>query len=444
MKFKTLSQIGHLLQCTVESTHCISGVCVDTRLLELDHLFFALPGERVDGHAFLQEAALKGAAGAVVCKSYQGPDFNLTLLRVDDPLSALQDLAARMVAQSSTRIVAITGSLGKTTVKDFIKALLSTKYRVMHTPGNSNSKIGLPLAILNHMTGQEEILVLEMGMTHPGQLLRLVHICPPEVAVITSVALVHACNFDSLEDIAKAKAEILLHSGTRVGIIPREICNYDEIMSLLHCQKISFSTQCPDADYYLNPQVPQIVEDHVKQQVASIGSLKLPGRHNLHNLLAAVAVARYFDVSWEDIAATVSSLQLPERRLQQLHHKGIHFVNDAYNAAELSIKAALEALPQGLGNKVAVLGSMMELGKFSWDCHERVGEFALNYVDQVYCLGEECQPIYEIFKKAGRPTALFLDRQALVEHLKAVLRPNDVVLLKGSRSKELWKVLEEI
>jgi UDP-N-acetylmuramoyl-tripeptide--D-alanyl-D-alanine ligase len=435
MRSMTLDQVVQILHCKFQPfcpTSLIKGYCIDSRVLQAGELFFALKGERVDGHAYLQEVQQKGALAAVVSRDYQGVVQGLPLLFVDDPLQALQELARAVLSRSSTRIVAITGSLGKTSTKEFTKILLAKKYCVAASPGNSNSQVGVPLTILNHSTGEEEVFVLEMGMTRPGQIARLVQIAPPEVSVLTTVALVHACDFDSLEDIAWAKAEIFSHPHTHLGILHRDIDNFDDLCHAGSCRKLSFSTTSPLADYGLDPSNPYM--------------LQVPGKHNMHNLLAAIAVARYFNISWDEIKQTIPSLALPDQRLQFVRHRDVLFLNDSYNAAELSVKAALESLPQpeGEGKKIAVLGSMLELGKFCHDCHQRVGEFALQYVEHMYCLGEECLPIYEIWKKAGRPVHFFKNRADLVACLRKDLRPHDIVLLKGSRAKELWKVLEEL
>lgn len=433
MRSLTLSQVARILNCEgVFSSSLLQGYCIDSRALKTGELFFALKGEKVDGHDFLREVKQKGAFAAVISKEYRGDDYGLTLLCVEDPLHALQELAKNVLSHSSSRVVAITGSLGKTSTKEFTKTLLSTKYCVAASPGNSNSQVGVPLAILNHSTGKEDILVLEMGMTAPGHISRLIQIAPPEVAVITTVALVHACYFESLEEIAKAKGEIFSHLTTQLGIVHRDIAHFADICQIGSCRKISFSTTSP-ADYQL---------ETIK---ISLDSLPIPGKHNFHNLLAAIAVARYFNIEWEEIQQAIASLVLPDRRLQFVRHKDILFLNDSYNAAELSVKAALETLPppQEKGRKIAVLGSMLELGKFSDGCHQRVGEFALGHVERMYCLGEECLPIYEIWKKAGRPVQLFKTRADLVGCLKNDLKALDVVLLKGSRAKELWKILEE-
>lgn len=444
MRAINLTEAATYLNCSSNiPAHSILGYCTDSRSVKPGELFFALKGEKVDGHDYLEEVKNKGAIAAVVSKEYRG-DCDLPLLKVNDPLHALQDLAHAILMRNPVRIVGITGSIGKTSTKEFTKTLLSMKYRVAKSPGNSNSQVGIPLSLLNHTTGEEEIIVLEMGMTHPGNLTRLVQIAPPEVAVITNVAHVHACNFESLKEIAWAKAEILSHPSTRLGVLYRDIPDFEEISRLGSCHKLSFSTTSL-ADYGIDPSNSHILQAHIEKQNISIGELPIPGKHNLHNLLAAIAVARHFNVSWEEIKQGISQLVLPERRLQFVHHKEMIFLNDSYNASELSVKAALETLPQpkGKGSKIAVLGSMMELGKFSNDCHARVGEYALDHVEKMFCLGDECLPIHGVWEKAKKPVFLFKNRADLVAALKEHLKKEDVVLLKGSRSKEMWKILEE-
>jgi UDP-N-acetylmuramoyl-tripeptide--D-alanyl-D-alanine ligase len=428
----------------VNDVTLVKGYSVDSRTLRPGDLYVALKGERVDGHAFLEAVKHQGAIGAIVSRDYSGSIEGLPLLRVPDPLHALQEIARQVLSRRKARVVAVTGSIGKTTTKDFIATLLKTRYHVSASPGNSNSQVGLPLAILNHTTGEEDILVLEMGMTLPGQLTRLVQIAPPEVAVLTSVALVHACNFHSLEEIAWAKAEIFSHPKTRLGVLHADIPQYELIRAFGSCRKLSFSLSSP-ADYTFDEQR-HLIQAHVEGAEIPFASLKVPGKHNIHNALAAAIVARHFHMGWEAINEALQHLQLPERRLQFVEKNHIVFVNDSYNASELSVKAALTSLPhpnEG-GRRIAVLGSMMELGKFSQECHQRVGEFALQHVDELYCLGQECAPMVDVWRMTEKPIELFLDRETLVRKLRSVLKPFDVVLLKGSRSKELWKILDEL
>ena len=201
-----------------------------------------------------------------------------------------------------------------------------------------------------------------------------------------------------------------------------------------------------DADFWIDASAPHCLQTHQEQIDCALGEHLLPGKHNLHNLLAAIAVARYFNLEWSEILKAIPFITLPDLRLQFVKHRDILFLNDSYNAAEISANAASESLPQPspAGRKIAVLGSMLELGKFSVDCHRRVGTFALNHVEEMYCLGEECLPICEEWKKAGRPVHFFYHRADLVACLRNQLKSTDVVLLKGSRSKELWKILEEL
>lgn len=447
MRLMALAQVAHLLNCMGNfSSTLIKGYSTDSRSLKLGELFFALKGERVDGHAYLKEVQQKGAIAAVVAEDYEGFIEGLCLLKVPDPLHALQELARKVLFSSPSRIVAITGSLGKTSTKEFTRTLLSTQYQVGCSPGNSNSQVGIPLTILNHTTGEEEIFVFEMGMTAPGHLKRLVEIAPPEVAVITTVALVHASGFESLDDIARAKAEIFSHPQTQLGILHYDIPNFLEIVSSTACRKFSFSMTSLESDYRLGIENSQKIESCLENHNLLLENFSVPGKHNIKNLMAAIAVARYFKVDWEKIEDAISELTLPERRLQWVHHKGMLFLNDSYNASEVSVKAALETLPEPAkgGRKIAVLGEMAELGKFSVGCHQRIGEFALQHVERLYCFGDECLPACEIWQMARRPVEFFRHWTDLMDCLRRDLQPQDVILLKGSRSKQMWKVLEEL
>lgn len=446
MKPTPLKEIAQLMGLSVNSDEVITGISVDSRHTNPGDLFFALPGSVSDGHAFIAEAHARGAKAVVVKKEFLGPTNGLPILRSPDVLKSLQDCARNFLRKSNAKIIAITGSLGKTTTKDFITTLLKDKFSVSSSPGNSNSQIGLPFAILNNVQLDNEIIILEMGMTHPGQISKLIDIACPTVSVITSVALVHACNFDSIKEIAHAKAEIFNNASTDLGIYPLDF-NVDNILSSSgSCKKISFSTTSALADFsmVLEGKEMHIIDSNNTRE--RIPVLEFPGDHNRHNFLAATLAARYFGLSWDEIRARIPFLALPERRLQIIEKFGAVFVNDSYNASEVSLRAALNSLPQPKhsGKKIAVLGEMLELGKFSYQCHRAVGEHALKTVDSMLCLGEGCEPIYECWKNAGKPVFWSLDRGQIVDALRSQLSTDDVVLLKGSRAKGLWKVLEEL
>jgi UDP-N-acetylmuramoyl-tripeptide--D-alanyl-D-alanine ligase len=446
MKPMKLKAFSELLGVAIDSEKLITGVCTDSRLINPGDLFFALSGDRVDGHTFLKDCAEKGAAAAVVLTSYSGPNFGLHLLRVEDVRDALQLSAKRLLEKyHPKKVIAITGSVGKTTTKEFVSTLLRERYSVASTKGNANSQVGLPLTIFQ-MEGQEEILVLEMGMTHPGQIANLVTIAPPDIAVLVFVALVHAVNFNSLDDISRAKAEIFSSPQTQLGIINQDICNFQEVSHKGSCLKQTFSITSPSADYYSEGSSEGSITLSCLGKEKHIFPWNIPGRHNEQNFLAAVAVARHLGLSWSEIKKGAEKLALPERRLQRIEKLGATFINDSYNASLASIKAALESLPKPLpGCKtIAVFGEMLELGQFSEACHSEVGEFALGHADQLFCLGEGCKPIEDVWNRENRPVERFLQRAELVVKLRKHVSPGDVILLKGSRAKELWKVLDEI
>lgn len=401
------------MESLVDYFKTCKGVVTDSREVPPEALFFALKGAKTDGHAFLRQVKEGGGKGAVVAHDYVGDTFGLDLFRVENPLKTLQEMAKVVHAERKMQIVAVTGSVGKSTTKEFIYQLLKTRFKVAKSPGNANSQVGVPLTLLNHFRGDEEIGVLEMGMTHPGQILRLVALAPPDVAVITSVHLVHAENFTSLEGIAQAKGEILTHPRTRLAILNRSLAAY---------------TFAPiNTLYYTASQ--------------ALGGDHLPP-HFKENLAAATLVARHFglsDIEIREASATLTSL---DKRFQIVLKNGIQFVNDAYNASEPSVRAALANLPKGFGKTYAVLGEMRELGAFSAKCHENIGHEALKYVDELFLVGEGCMPIHNIFQNAGKKSTLYNEGAALIGDLKQKVQPGDVVLLKGSRSWRLWEIEE--
>ena len=444
MKPTALNKIAHAIGTQLDNTNVASGVAVDSRMLQPGDLFFALPGAKVDGHLFLEHVAKSGASGAVVSSSYKGSDYGLPLLRVRDVQAALQEYSKTVLNLSKAKIVAVTGSLGKTTTKGFIASLMKHKFKVSASPGNSNSQIGLPLAILNHTTAEDEVIILEMGMTLPGQLSKLIQIAPPDIAVVTTVALVHAENFDSLEGIARSKAEIFTHPTTKLGIYCTE-SNISEILAQAGtCEKQTFSTTTSQSDFFLNAIENGLQIQERQSKPVHLPFLAIPGIHNRHNFLAAVAVARNLGMDWEEIRDAQSTLELPERRLEMIEKQGVVFVNDTYNASEMSMKSALDSLPlpKPACKKIAFLGGIVELGKFSVECHRSVAKHALDRVDMMFCFGEDCLPMVDEWKSAGRQVVWTKERDALVAELLIQIQPGDVVLLKGSRSKGVCKVLD--
>ncbi|MFA6915719.1 MAG: UDP-N-acetylmuramoyl-tripeptide--D-alanyl-D-alanine ligase [Parachlamydiales bacterium] len=423
------------------------GVACDSRLVQAGNLFVAMKGAQTDGHQFLKEVSEKGAVAAIVHDDYSGPHYGLTLIFVHDPLDTLQQLARDLLARQHSRVIAITGSLGKTTTKEFLFTLLNGKYKVLRTPGNNNSQIGLPLALLNGLEGDEQVVICEMGMTHAGNIAKLVKIAPPYLGIITCVEPVHACNFSGIEGISQAKAEIFSHSLTSFGLLDSSVEGLKKLHQHHKPKIFTFSKENKHADFIFDiyPDGTLAIKG-VNGVAAEFPPMHLPAKHNGYNFLIAAVAAYLIGMSWTEIAQRQPLLTLPERRLQFIEKKGILFVNDSYNASMVAVKAALDALPvpKKQGRTIAALGEMLELGDLTEKHHRAVGEHALTTVDEIFCLGEGCKPIEDVWKVNKKPCHLFIERNELIDALRKTVQPGDVVLVKGSRLKQMWKVIEEI
>ncbi len=388
----------------------VSGYQMDSRLVRSGDLFFAIVGEKSDGHDFLEKVASKGASGAVVSKNYLGPSYGLKLLRVDNVGESLREMARISLKKAPVPVIAVTGSVGKTTTKDFIATLLEAKYRVGKTVGSQNSKLTLPLTILNRAS-DIEVLILEMGMSEMGDLKRLISIAPPTIAVLTKVALVHAVSFPGgLAEIAKAKAEIFSHPETKIAI------------SNQAKEHIPFSSK----------------------DVLHFSELPFKEDHFLHNLAAAVCVAKKMGLSEAQILSQIPKLTLPKMRFERIEKRGVLFINDAYNAGPESMKAALKSVQKikAKGKKIAVLGSMKDLGDFCEQSHEQVGLYAGEVVDHLLAFGVEAEMLFKAFLESKKPAEFFLEKDLLKKRLKEIINEGDVVLVKGSRSLQMEQVIE--
>lgn len=430
-----LSDIAALLNLNVARDVAICGFEQDSRKVAKGFLFFAIKGEKTDGHHFLSDVAHRGACAAVVSDSYAGEDFGLVLLRVADVLDALQALARQVHQKRNPRVIGVTGSVGKTTTKEFIAGLLEARFKVAKTPGNANSQVSMALSILNE-SKEHEVFVMEMGMSQKGEMQRLVSIAPPEIAVVTPITHAHVLFFpDGIEGIAQEKARILSHPQTRLGIVSAQAASFSVVRDTGSCEKIL----CGQKDYVLEEM--RVVESGVAGPVLPF---PFEAAHLRDNFLIAVAVARAMGLSWEEIAQQAPRLQMVSKRFEKIVRDGITFINDSYNANALSMKAALQNLPAAKEDKqtIGVLGAMKELGPYTEELHREVAECALQYVDQLICLGEECQIMVDLFVQNGKKAELHPNLASVKERVLAVAKEGDVILLKGSRSNELWRILD--
>lgn len=444
MKPTPLNFFANLLRIKCSKSPLIEGVAIDSRKVQSGYLFFALPGKKVDGHDFLKEVADKGAKAAVVQQDYQKESFGLELLRVPNVLSALQQLGKKVLEGRSCKVVAISGSVGKTTTKEFTREILKMKYKVAASPSSYNTESTLPLSILM-ADGDEDVLVLEMGMARPGEIAPLVEIAPPDIALLTTVAIQHATHFpDGLVGISREKASLFSHPKTKLALLHKDIDFYNEVVKVGSAPKINFSLETKSADYFLEFESPHEVSVTFDNQKHKL-PYSLPMKVYALNLLAAITIARSLNVEWSQIAEAIPHLTLPPMRFERIEKEGIIFINDAYNANPNSMKAALENIPKPAlpsGKKIAVLGEMNALGMYSEAGHLHIGEIALANADVLLCIGEKAEAMRKLWKRGKKEAHHFSNQEDLVACLKRIVNKGDVVLLKGARPFALEKILD--
>jgi len=435
----------------------VRGFSIDTRTLAPGDLFFAIEGERFDGHDFVATAFERGALGAVVsgaiAAAVSESGAEPTLIVVDDTTRALQRLARFVRRESGTRVVAITGSAGKTTTKEIAAALLSARYQVFRNRGNLNNHIGLPLSLLE-LRNRPEIAVVELGMNHAGEIRTLVSIAEPELRVWTNVGEVHAEFFDSIEAIADAKAEIL-EGATPESVV---VANAGDprVMARVHRfagRVITFGVETP-ADV-----AAWQVRDHglsgVEAVIRTPGGVRavrspLPGRANLANLLAGIAVAVEMNVPIDDIAAKAGTLRPATNRGEVVRlPEGITILDDSYNSNPAALRAALDVIrAEAAGRRVAVLGEMLELGERSLDLHRESGDAAAGVVDVLITVGGPAAEEMAAAAIAGGLPASAVRHVATsaeaAEWAARLVRPGDLVLVKGSRGVRTEVVVERL
>ena len=419
------------------------GANMDTRKIEEGQLFIALKGER-DGHEFIPAAFEKGAA-AVLCTHCDG---DYPAIVVDDTRIALGDIARGERDRIGMKVVGITGSVGKSTTKEMVAAVLASKYKVEKTPANHNNDIGMPMAILS-MPEDTEVAVLEMGMNHFREIAYLASIGKPDVAVIINIGTMHIEHLGSMEGILKAKLEILegMHDNGKI------ILNGDD--GLLWNQKksggsnaIYFGVRNPECDlkglevreadgtlYFL--------AQNDRSQFAI--ELELEGLHYVHDALAAIAVGMELGIPNDDIRRSLSRFQNMAGRQEIYEANGYTIIRDCYNAGPESMAAALTVLGNRPGRRVAVLGDMLELGACARAEHYKIGRIAAEKADILLSYGPNSEGMLTGARTGGMSAKFsraFTDKEKMIQVLKTLAKPGDAILFKGSRGMQMEQVLE--
>jgi len=462
---------------TSGTSRIITEACIDSRQAIPGALFVALPGQRVDGHDYVGEAFKRGADFALVQKDLgeQFPVIDLRagvmtmmpmdtsgtatfslpaegpfVLRVEDSLKALQQVARFWRRKLDVRVIGITGSVGKSTTKELIAEVLSQRYHTLKNVGNLNNEIGLPLTLLSLGEGHERA-VLEMGFYAAGEIAFLCDLSLPHVGVVTNIGTVHAERAGSIEEIARGKAE-LVQSLPPDGVA---VLNYDDplvrdMAGLTHA-KVLFYGMNPEADLWAD-EVEGLGLDGIRFRLHYQGEvlhLRVPliGRHSVQTALRAAAVGLVEGLNWQEIVSGLRSGTTQLRLMAVRTENGALILDDTYNASPDSTLAALNLLHELDGRKIAVLGDMLELGQYEWQGHEMVGIRAAEVVDMLITIGERGRMVAAAACRAGLPAAVITeleDSQQAIEMLRQQLQAGDVVLVKGSHGMRMDQIVSAL
>ncbi|XP_066251595.1 UDP-N-acetylmuramoyl-tripeptide--D-alanyl-D-alanine ligase-like [Euwallacea similis] len=430
-----------------------SNISTDTRSIKKGDLFIALKGKNFDGHNFLHEAFLKGAVAAIVS---EGKYKSFPLMIVQDTLKALHDMASYYIRNVliDAKVIAVTGSVGKTTTKDMLHTVLS-QYGVSHAnEGNLNNNIGLPLTILKAPKNCQ-YLILEMGMNKAGEIKELSKISNPNIAVITNIEPAHTENFSSLFDVAQTKLEVLYgmkNNGTL--ILNRDNKYYDYLSSRANRNVISFGKD-KNAEVCLLNLIRNNESStgfHLKIRLSDNQiincNLRVQGEHFAYSLLAVAAVVQSLGLDLSKLPLALKNFSVAKGRGNihkvKCNRKYIHLINDSYNASPASMKTAIKTLSTYSNQrKVALLGDMLELGDESIKFHtDLVKVITENNVDKVYTVGKFMLELHELLPDNMRG-AHFNDSNQLKSNLADIIQNNDAILVKGSRGMKMDLIIQE-
>jgi UDP-N-acetylmuramoyl-tripeptide--D-alanyl-D-alanine ligase len=431
--------------------HNYSSITTDTRKLETNSIFIALKGDNFNGNDYVTEGVNKGAIICIVDEiKFDASDIGdrATVIVVSDTRKALKDLAKYYRSKLDIKIIGVTGSTGKTSTKDIIAAVLGKSFKVFKTKGNFNNEIGLPLMILS-IDESYEVAVLEMGMNNLEEIHRLAQIARPDIAVITNIGVSHIENLKSRENILRAKLEITDFFEKQNTLI---VNGDNDLLSGINSENFKIIKVGTNEDHEYHAENILLREDSIDFEVIdNIASSKYKihvpavGRHNVLNSLLAVACGRLMGMDCNEIAEGILAIEATSRRLDIFRTDKYTIIDDSYNASPDSVKAAIEVLSQMVGErKIAVLGTMKELGDIASQAHKEVAIYAKDKsIDLLLTCGEYNDEYKEGFGKTENHIG-FTKNEDIVEYLKGELCSDDVLLIKASRSMRFETIVEEL
>ena len=446
----TLSRAAEFMPATGSFDHdaVAHGYSIDSRNLQPGDLFFAVRGERLDGHEYVEAALAKGAVAAVV-ESRQAERFadKSKLLVVEDCLTALQRLGAAVRRLWGKPLIGVTGSAGKTTTKECIAHVLGTRHRVLKSQGNLNNHFGMPLQLLK-LVPADEVAVIEMGMSHAGEITALAKVAEPDCGVVTMVAPVHLEFFDSIAGIARAKYELIesLHAGG-IAVLNADDEYVSQFGRDFHGRVVMFGLHKPADVSARNIQSRgsegsafDVVVDG--ESVPAI--LPLLGEHNIYNALAGVAVGLQYGVPLTVAAESLATLSAGDKRGEILHIAGATVINDCYNSNPKALDSMVSSLAEiPAQRRIVVAGEMLELGPAGEEMHRKAGEsMAKHGVDLLVGVRGLAQAMVEGARRAGLQAEFVNTPEEAGQWLRREVRAGDVILLKASRGVRLERALE--
>lgn len=445
---EVLKAVNGILLNSVDKKE-VNGISTDSRTLKLGDLYIPIIGEHFDGHDFINQAVEKGA---IACftekKSYFNKNTNMILVK--DTLKSLHDLALHYRKKFPIPFIAITGSSGKTTTKDMIASVLGQKYKVLKTKGNFNNEIGLPLTLFQ-LESYHEVAVIEMGMSNSGEISRLVHMVYPDISIITNIGFSHIENLGSQEKIFEAKREILeTLSGDQIALLNGD----DKFLGTVKSDKfkahfIGMSTNKLDLEARNIVKTERGIQFCVQDKNNTVEkfSLNLPGVHNVYNSLMAIYIGKYYGLNHEEIQRGLHEFKPSKMRMDILEKGQVKVINDVYNANPDSMKAALKVLKDSGKNrrKIAILGDMLEMGKWAEKAHYNVGKFFYQYNIDIL-IGVGCNAQYYVQGAIDQGmdkerAVLFKTNNEAIAYLNKIIQDGDVFLIKGSRGMKMEEIV---
>ncbi len=448
----TLAKIAEFISATGDflPNKSVNGYSIDSRTVRTGQLFFAVKGERFDGHDFVEQALEKGAASAVVRRDHLGRysgKVKTDLLAVKDTLVALQALATEVRKRWGKPLIAVTGSAGKTTTKEAIAHVLSSQFQVLKSEGNFNNHFGLPLMLLK-LDPQYDLAVIEMGMSHAGEIRALAKIAQPEIGVVTNVAAVHLEFFDSLAGIARAKYELVESlPATGTAVLNADDDYVSQFGRDFQGKVLLYGTH-ENSDVRAEKIQSKGAEgtefDVVVGNAREHAVLQLVGEHNVLNALAAIAVGLESGLKLSQAVAALATLAPAEKRGQVLHMDNITLINDCYNSNPKALEAMVDALTaMPATRRIVIAGEMLELGPAGEQMHRSAGQhIAEKKIDLLVGVRGLAESMVHAARQAGVQSEFLTSPEQAGEWLARHTRAGDVVLLKASRGVKLEKALE--